>query len=61
MEIIWSYFLAAVVVTLLMLWLLFPEPKIIIKMPNPRENVSDLYVDDNGVCYRYHREEVMRG
>ena len=59
MEIIWSYFFISVFLMLFFLWLMYPEPRIILKMPNPKEDVSDLYVDDNGVCYRYHREEVL--
>lgn len=53
-----SYFLASLFVTMLILYLIYPEPKITVKYPSPEEDMSDVYVDDNNVCYRYKRQEV---
>lgn len=58
MEIILEYFISAILVTLLFLYFIQPYPMIIIKEPNIKNKVSDLYVDDNNVCYRYHTKEV---
>jgi hypothetical protein len=58
MEIEWTYFFIAAFVTFIILYLTYPGPQIIVKMPNPNKEISDLYVDDNNVCYRYHRNEI---
>lgn len=53
-----SYLVAAAFVTMLILYLLAPEPEIVIKYPDISKEISDVYVDDQGVCYRYHRVKV---
>lgn len=58
MEIVIEYFLIAVALTFLILYITSPKPKIILKYPSLKNKVSDLYVDDNNICYRYHRTEV---
>lgn len=58
MKIIIEYFIFAVFVTFLILYLNQPKPMIIIKEPNINNKISDQYVDDNNVCYKYHRKEV---
>lgn len=58
MEIIISVFLLSVVVTFLILYLISPKPQVIMKYPNTDKKLSDLYVDDNNVCYRYKTKEV---
>jgi hypothetical protein len=58
MKIIPSYFLITVFLTMLVLYLMYPEPQIVIKYPNPNDPVSDVYVDENDVCYRYYRNEI---
>lgn len=37
---------------------MYPKPKVILKVPSAKDLISDLYVDDDGVCYRYHRRTV---
>ncbi len=37
---------------------MYPEPEVMIKHPYPEHEMSDVYVDDNDVCYRYHRNEI---
>ena len=58
MEILVVYFLLAILCSFIVLYIISPEPKIIVKYPKVTDNVSGLYVDDNDVCYRYHREEI---
>ena len=57
-KIIPFYFVLSLFIGFLILYLLFPEPQIIIKNPSVNDELSELYVDDNKVCYRYKREEV---
>jgi len=52
------YFLGAMFITMFILYLIYPNPEVIIKRPLPEQEVSDVYVDDNDVCYRYYRREV---
>lgn len=42
------------------LYILFPNPDIVVKYPSLNDEVSSVYVDDSGVCYRYHRKEVKK-
>ena len=59
MRIIPIYFILAVFVTMFVLYLIYPEPVILIRYPLPDQEVSDVYVDDNNVYYKYHRKEVL--
>ncbi len=59
MHLIPKYFLASMVVTLFVLYITYPEPRIVIRNPSPHDEVSNKYVDTNGIEYRYHREEVI--
>ena len=58
MKLLPIYFLSAMFVTMFILYMIFPEPDIIIKYPSPERDVSDTYIDDNNVCYRYYRKEI---
>ncbi len=58
MKIIISYFLLSMLVTFILLYLVYPSPNVIIKYPNVKNEVSDVYIDENNVCYKYHRKEV---
>jgi hypothetical protein len=58
MKLIPSYFIISMFITMLILYLICPEPEVIVKYPNPANEVSDIYIDDNGVCYRYHRKDA---
>lgn len=58
MKLIPIYFISAMFLTMLVLYLVFPEPEIMIKHPNPEQELSEVYVDDNDVCYRYKRKEI---
>jgi hypothetical protein len=41
------------------MYLIYPLPNIIIRYPNIKDQVSTLYEDDDGVCYKYHRKEII--
>lgn len=58
MQLISEYFILSMLVTMFILYMTCPSPKIILKYPNVKDKISDLYVDDNNICYRYHRKEV---
>jgi hypothetical protein len=58
MEIIPILFLLSAVITFVVLYLTCPDPQIIIKYPKTHNKLSDLYVDDGGVCYRYQTKEI---
>lgn len=52
------YLILAMLITIAILYAVSPTPEIIIKYPDISQVVSETYVDDQGVCYRYHRVEV---
>lgn len=49
------YFLMSMFITILILYLVGPEPKIVIRYPNITQKLSDVYVDNKGVLYKYNR------
>jgi hypothetical protein len=53
-----TYFIFAMFVTLFVLYITAPKAEIVVKYPDIGQKVSDVYVDDKGVCYKYHRVEV---
>ena len=58
MKIIIEYLLISMLITFLFLWFLQPNPQIIVKYPNIKDKISDLYIDDSGTCYRYRTTEA---
>lgn len=60
MKIIPIYLITSIFVTMFILYIIQPDPVVIIKYPSPLEEVSDVYIDDNDVCYRYYREEYKK-
>ena len=58
MKIEQNYFIFAMFITIFILYITAPKPEIVVKYPDIAEKVSGVYVDDKGVCYRYHRVEV---
>lgn len=58
MEIIPFYFLMAMLFTFVILYITYPNPHVILKYPSVDNEVSDTYVDNNNVCYKYHRRQV---
>ena len=58
MEFSLFYFLFALLFSLVTIYIISDNAKIIVKYPNIEDKISDLYVDDNNICYRYHRKEV---
>ena len=59
MEIYLIYFLISVILTFTILYIYSPEPQVILKYPKHDKKISDLYIDDNNVCYRYKTNEVQ--
>jgi len=58
MKIIPVYLITAMFITMFILYILYPAPEVIIKYPSPDQETSDVYVDDNDVCYKYKRKEI---
>lgn len=58
MKLLPTYFIGSLFITMFIMYIIYPNPNVIIKHPSPEEDMSDVYVDDNNVCYRYHRKEV---
>jgi hypothetical protein len=58
MQIIPLYFAISLFISILVLYLLFPAPRVIIKEPNIKDDVSELYIDEKDTCYKYYKEEV---
>lgn len=58
MKVIALYFIVTMLIGFFVVYVISPEPIIILKQPNPK-NASDItFVDDNNVCYRYGVEET---
>lgn len=58
MKIYPTYLLISLLITLFILYLIYPSPVVIVRYPNIKDKISALYEDDEGVCYRYHRKEI---
>lgn len=61
MQIILLYFLLSIVITFTILYIYNPKPQVILKYPTHEKLLSDLYMDDKNVCYRYKTKEVSCG
>jgi hypothetical protein len=51
--------LFTIFISFLILYIISPTPKIIIKYPDISENMSCVYYDEHKVPYRYHRIQVQ--
>lgn len=51
-------FIISVIITIFLLCLICPLSILIIKEPNIKYDISDMYLDDNGVCYKYYKTQV---
>lgn len=58
MKIIPFFFLVSLFIGIWTVYAFYPMPKVIIKQPNPNNCKKNLFVDDNGVCYRYSKKEI---
>lgn len=52
------YFIVSLFVGILILYVIHPEPKIIIRYPTIDNMSKTVYKDDNGTCYNYKKTEV---
>jgi len=57
-KIIPFYFVLSMFISFLILYIISPAPQVVIKNPSVNNDISDLYVDDSGVCYRYKRQKI---
>lgn len=58
MEIIPIYLIVGMFVTFLIIYMMYPDPKVVYVNPRVSEKISNVYRDENNVCYRYHRSDV---
>lgn len=58
MEIKYKYMIISAFITMFILYLINPNPRVIIRMPDPKNETSDMYVDENGIYYKYHRKRI---
>lgn len=58
MQIIFFYFIVSMLTTFIILYIFYTEPKVILKYPKIDQPLSDLYVDDKNICYRYKTKEI---
>jgi len=52
------YFFMSLFFGILVLYTIFPEPKIVVRYPTIDNVESNIYKDDEGKCYNYNKEEV---
>lgn len=57
-KIILSYVIITMFITIFLLYVFLPEPKIIVRYPRVDEELSPLYIDDRNVCYKYKTERI---
>lgn len=58
MDFILEYFLLGLLIGILIYYIYFNEMKIIFKNPIPNEANPTIYIDDNGVCYKYKTIQI---
>ena len=58
MKITLFYFLVSLFIGIMILYIIHPQPKIIIKYPTIDNIDKNVYKDDNGTCYQYIKEET---
>ena len=58
MKITLFYFLVSLFIGIMILYIIHPEPKIIIKYPTIDNVEKNIYKDDKGTCYQYIKEET---
>lgn len=52
------YILLGIILGFTIIYIITPSPKIIIKYPTVDNINSTVYVDDNGMCYKYYAKEI---
>lgn len=53
-------FFIALGIGIFLAYILNPAPTIVHKYPTPDNSKKTTYLDDTGVCYKYHAEEVPK-
>ena len=46
--------LVAIIIGISIMYIFAPKPEVIVKMPNE----SNVYIDNNNVCYKYSKEYI---
>ena len=52
------YFLIGLLLGLLIIYFISPQPEHIILNPSIDDEISNTYIDENDVVYKYHRIEI---
>ena len=53
------YFVISFCIGILLVYLLTPVPKIVIRYPTPENSGKIIYKDDNNVCYKYNAIKIQ--
>lgn len=52
------YFIISLFIGIMILYIIHPRPKVIIKYPTIMNVSKNIYKDDKGTCYNYKKEEI---
>jgi len=52
------YFIISLFIGILILYIIHPEPKVVIRYPTIDNMSKNTYKDDRGTCYNYKKIEV---
>ena len=52
------YFIISMFIGIMILYVIHPEPKVIVKYPTLDKVSNTLYKDDKGTCHSYEKTEV---
>jgi hypothetical protein len=58
MEIIYEVVIITMFITFMILYVISPKKFVVYKEPTVDTKVSEMYVDDTGVCYKYKRINI---
>ena len=58
MKITLFYFIVSLAIGIMILYIIHPQPKIVIKYPTIDNMSKTIYKDDKGTCYNYKKEEI---
>lgn len=60
MSINFSIFMISLGIGFFLIYVLQPNPTIIIRYPTPENLENIIYTDDSGLCYKYEAKEIKK-
>ena len=52
------YFIVSFFIGTMIIYIIHPKPKVVIKYPSIENIYKTVYKDDNGTCYNYEKENT---